>query len=65
VYLDQTPRTYILRLRDFESAERPTTLRPFVARVQTLLFVIDTLNTTPGSEGTFWISKVRLGIGGE
>jgi len=65
VYLDQTPRTYVLRLRDFESAERPTTLRPFVARVQTLLFVIDTLNTTPGSEGTFWISKVRLGIGGE
>ena len=65
VYLDQTPRTLVLRLRDFQPAERPTSLRPFVARVQTLLFVIDTLNTPPGSEGTIWISGVKLGIGGE
>jgi hypothetical protein len=65
VYVDQTPRKFVLRLRDFESAERPTSLRPFVARVQSVLFVIDTLNTTPGSEGTIWISGVKLGIGGE
>jgi hypothetical protein len=65
VYLDEKPRTFSLPLRDFESAERQTTLRPNVARVQTVLFVVDTLNTTPGSEGTIWIFDPKVGVGGE
>ena len=65
VYLDETPRTFSLPLRDFESAERQTTLRPNVARVQTVLFVVDTLNAMPGNEGTIWIFDPKVGVGGE
>jgi hypothetical protein len=65
VYLDETPRTFSLPLRDFESAERQTTLRPNVARVQTVLFVVDTLNTAPGHEGTVWIFDPKVGVGGQ
>ena len=63
VYLDEKPRTFSLPLRDFESADRQTTLRPNVARVQAVLFVVDTLNTTPGNEGTIWIFDPKIGVG--
>ena len=65
VYLDQTPRNYVVRLRDLEAVDRQTTLRPNVARVQTVLFVVDTLNTMPGSSGSFWIFDAKVGVGGE
>ena len=65
VYLDETPRTFILRLRDFEFVDRPTTLRPNVARVQTVLFVVDTINTPPGRAGSIWVFDPKVGIGGE
>ena len=65
VYLDTTHRNYSVRLRDFESVDRPTSLRPNVARIQTILFVVDTLNTMPGSKGSFWIFDPKVGIGGE
>jgi hypothetical protein len=28
-----------------------------------VLFVIDTLNATPGTRGTVWLSHVGLGVG--
>ena len=65
VYLDETPRTFILRLRDFEFVDRPTTLRPNVARVQTVLFVVDTINTPPGRAGSIWVFDPKVGVGGE
>ena len=58
---DQTPRTFVVRLRDLESVDRQTTLRPNVARVQTVLFVVDTLNAMPGSSGSFWIFDAKSG----
>jgi hypothetical protein len=30
--------------------------------VQSLLFVVDTLNTAPGTAGTIWLRDVRLGV---
>ena len=61
VYLDEKPRTFTLPLREFESAERQTSLRPNVARVQAVLFVVDTLNNAPGSEGMIWIFDPKVG----
>jgi hypothetical protein len=60
VYLDTTARPVSVPLQDFEPVET-TTRRPIVAPVRTLLFVVDTLNSAPGSEGVIWISDVALG----
>jgi hypothetical protein len=39
-----------------------TTRRPIVTPIQSLLVVVDTVNTAPGSSGTLWLSNVALGI---
>jgi hypothetical protein len=62
VYLDTAPRAIVVRLEDFEPADALTSRRPIVASVQSLLFVVDTVNSAPGSSGTFWISDVQLGL---
>jgi hypothetical protein len=62
VYVDETARAIVVRLQDFEPADAPTTRRPIVAPIQTLLFVVDTVNALPGSAGTLWLSDVALGI---
>jgi hypothetical protein len=61
VYLDATTRPVVLRLADFEPADGPTQLRPNAARVQSVLFVVDTVNTKPGTAGSFSVSSVALG----
>lgn len=63
VYLDQTPRVIDLALSELEPVGTSTALRPIVARVQSVLFVIDTINTAPGTTGTVWFSGVLLGLG--
>ncbi|MEO8483386.1 MAG: hypothetical protein ABI634_14325 [Acidobacteriota bacterium] len=62
IYVDETPRLIAVRLQDFEPADAPTTRRPIVAPIETLLFVVDTVNSPPGRSGTVWISNVTLGI---
>jgi hypothetical protein len=62
VYLDTTPRRVTASLEEFDPAESPTTQRPIVAPIQSLLFVVDTLNTLPGTAGTAWISDISLAI---
>jgi hypothetical protein len=62
VFLDTTARPIAIRLEDFEPVDTATTRRPIAASVQTLLFVVDTVNTAPGSAGRVWISDVRLGL---
>jgi hypothetical protein len=61
VYLDQTERTITVGLPEFEPADVVTTSRPNVTPLQSVLFVLDTLNSTTGSSGTLWISRVSLG----
>jgi hypothetical protein len=34
-----------------------------VARVRAVLFVVDTVNTSPGTAGKLWVSKPALGVG--
>lgn len=62
IYLDGTPRTFTLRLQDFEPADAPTVRRPIVTPLHSVLFVVDTVNSAPGAEGTIWISDVALGV---
>jgi hypothetical protein len=52
IYLDASPRTYRLTIRDFDPLEpRPSGLRPHVAQVRAVLLVADTVNTRPGAAG--------------
>jgi hypothetical protein len=60
VYLGEAPSDISIRLEEFEPVEPYTSQRPVVAPVQSLLFVVDTLNTLPGTSGSFWISNVQL-----
>lgn len=34
--------------------------RPDLGRIESLLFVIDTLNALPGTAGSIWLSEIRL-----
>lgn len=61
VYADTIPRTITLRLQDFEPAGLSTSRRPIVTRLRSLLIVVDTVHTRPGTEGTLWISGASLG----
>lgn len=63
VYLDTESREIVLRLEDMVPVGRTSTLQPVVARLRSLLFVIDTLNTRPGSDGEIRFSNVALGVG--
>ena len=64
VFVDETPRPIVVRLRDLTPVGPTTTSqRPFVAPVHSVLFVVDTVNTAPGAKGTVWVSEVALGLG--
>ena len=63
VYADDTPRQVVAHLQDFQPADRPTSQRPIVAHVRSVLFVVDTLNNVPSSRGTIWLSDLALGVG--
>jgi hypothetical protein len=60
LYLDREPRTYVVSLAELEPVERGSALRPIVARVQSVLLVIDTVNAVPGSSGVVRITDARL-----
>jgi hypothetical protein len=62
IYVDQTPRSLVIPLQDFEPVDVRTTRRPIVTPIQSLLVVVDTVNTAPGTSGTLWLSNVALGI---
>src|SRR6185436_18743197 len=57
VYADQTPRTVEVNLQDFQPADSVTSQRPIVAHIRSVLFVVDTINTSPSTRGTLWISE--------
>ncbi len=63
IYVDELPRHVVVRLEDLDPIGRTSTLRPVVARIRSLLFVIDTVNTAPGSAGEIVLSNVALGLG--
>lgn len=65
VYLDPTPRAITVRMTEVTPVgfTPVPTRRPVVARVRSILFVLDTLNTAPGTGGEVILKDVRLARG--
>ena len=59
-YADEQPRTINLSLKDFQSIGVTSASRPPLDKVDSLLFVVDTLNTLPGGKGSITISDVAF-----
>src|SRR5262249_45423439 len=60
VYVDQQKRTVTIPYYDMRKIESWTPGRPQLARVRWLMFVIDAVNTLPGTSGRLSIGQVRL-----
>ena len=63
VYVDTTPRLVVVRLQDLAPLGVTSSQQPIVARIRSVLFVVDTVNALPGSSGTIYVTGVALGIG--
>jgi hypothetical protein len=60
IYLDGSRREpAVIALRDMKAIEAPPGTPLDLSRVDTLLFVVDTVNAKPGSSGEVWISDAR------
>ena len=57
-YADSESRTITIPLAKFRPIGVTSSLQPPLAQVQFLLFVVDTLNSLPGSKGQLTISEV-------
>jgi hypothetical protein len=60
VYVDPSPRPVTVRMTDVTPVGFQANRRPVVARVKSILFVVDTLNTPPGTSGRITLDRVRL-----
>jgi hypothetical protein len=60
VYVDATPRLYVISVNDFQPVGSTRSPQARIADIRSLLFVIDTVNTRPGSSGRVWISNARF-----
>lgn len=58
VYLDSTPRNVTVYFDDMMPVGDTSRARPILANVRSVLFVVDTLNTPLGRNGTFWMGDV-------
>jgi hypothetical protein len=61
VYLDRTPRTYTLPLSDLRPVTPHAAAVAPLETVGTLLLVVDSVNTTPGTAGSIEIGTVAFG----
>jgi len=61
VYADTTPRTVTLRFDEFSASGALGPVTVPAAGMQSLLVVVDTSHTRPGTQGQVWISNVSLG----
>lgn len=59
VYLDTTPRQASIRFDDMTPRGAPQSVRPELATVESVLWVVDTVNTKPGASGQVWIDDVE------
>jgi hypothetical protein len=61
VYLDETARPVAVFFDDVRPAGATGQRRLPLGQVRDVLFVVDTVNTKPGSAGQFWIDDVQYG----
>jgi hypothetical protein len=59
VYLDSTPRAITVYFDDMTPRGVTSRPQPTLANVQSILFVVDTVNTPLGGNGTIWIDDVK------
>jgi hypothetical protein len=59
VYLDTTPTEIVVPLAQMSAIEAPAGTPLPVDRLDTLLFVVDTVNTPPGASGEVWLDRIR------
>jgi hypothetical protein len=60
VYVDPTERTYVLPIGEFDGITHREPIAPFLVRIDATLFVVDTLNSTPGTRVSVWISGAAV-----
>jgi hypothetical protein len=60
VYVDQFSREVVVRFDDMRPIGPGTTGRPSLPDVRAALFVVDTMNTRPGSSGRFALDDIRF-----
>jgi hypothetical protein len=61
VYLDTTPRQFTIDVADLRPRGATSQPRPDLSAVQSVLFVVDTVNAEIGASGQVWIDDVRYG----
>ncbi len=59
VYVDQTPRTIQVFFDEFSPVGSTSNPTPTLSNVQSVLFVVDTVNAKIGSNGRIWIDDVK------
>lgn len=60
VYVDTAAREYTVYFDDLVPIGTAPTWQPDVARVRSIMFVVDVANTKPGSSARFWMAKAAL-----
>ena len=61
VYLDRTPRTIELAFADFRPVSSTSAAQPALSKVESVLLVVDTVNTKIGSNGQITIDDIKYG----
>ena len=59
VYLDATPRDITIYFDEMTAVEPTESSRPELSNVRDVLFVVDTVNTKPGTSGQLWLDNIR------
>lgn len=60
ILVDTVPSEQVVWFDDLRPADWGTALHPDLARVDSLLLVVDTTHTKPGTHGVLWLADVRL-----
>jgi hypothetical protein len=60
VYLDTTEREQTIDFDDLAPSPETDLPKPPLEQVNAVLFVVDTVNTKPGTSGHVWIRRARL-----
>ena len=63
IYLDTMPRQFTINVDDLRPRGATSQPRPDLSAVQSVLFVVDTVNADIGASGQVWIDDVRYGRG--
>ena len=61
IYLDTMPRQFTINVDDLRPRGATSQPRPDLSAVQSVLFVVDTVNADIGASGQVWIDEVRYG----